>query len=332
MDRTQEAPNINVGPRSSIMVVMKVKISLSVFFVLIQNLVIAQSQLDTLQLLNDLKTLSADSMQGRKSCTAGSRKAQRYILAAFKENNLRAFDESFKQIFSFSTRGTKCDSAANLIGYFPGAMSSYCLVLSAHYDHLGVVNGQIYPGADDNASGVAALLAIMDYFSRQQPRHTLIFTVFDGEESGLLGARAFVNNLPVDGKKIALNINLDMVSRNDRNELYVAGAYHYPFLKPYLEKIAATGTVKLRLGHDRGENSTANWTDASDHAPFHEMGIPFAYFGVENHRDYHRPTDVFAGINPKFFINAATTILAAVLAFDGHLEEIVNAKNPASGN
>jgi len=311
---------------------MKAKFSLSVFLVLIQNLAIAQSQLDTLQLLNDVKTLSADSMQGRKSCTAGSRKAQRYILAAFQENNLRAFNGSFKQIFSFSTRSVKCDSAANLIGYFPGMVSSHCLVVSAHYDHLGVINGQIYPGADDNASGVAALLAIMDYFSRQQPRHTLIFAVFDGEESGLLGARAFVNNLPVDGKKIALNVNLDMVSRNDKNELYVAGAYHYPFLKPYLEKIARISALKLRLGHDRGENSADNWTGASDHAPFHEMGIPFAYFGVEDHRDYHRPTDVFAGIKPKFFINAATTILAAVLAFDGNLEEIVNAKNPASGN
>jgi len=310
---------------------MQVKILLFAFLFLIQNRAITQTSIDTLQLLNDVKTLSADSMQGRKSCTAGSRKAQRYILAAFKENNLRAFNGSFKQIFSFSTRTTKCDSAANLLGYIPGAASN-CIVLSAHYDHLGVVNGQIYHGADDNASGVAALLAIMDYFSRQQPRHTLIFAVLDGEEFGLQGARAFVHNSPVEVKKIALNVNLDMVSRNDRNELYVAGTYHYPVLKPYLEKIAATGTVKLRLGHDRGENSTDNWTDASDHAPFHEMGIPFAYFGVEDHADYHQPTDVFTGINPKFFINAVTTILAAVLAFDDRLEEIINAKSPSRGN
>lgn len=288
----------------------------------IGNAAPAQSTLDTLQLLLDVKTLSADSMQGRKSCTAGSQKAQRYILAAFKENNLRAFNGSFKQFFSFAARGEKCDSATNLIGYFPGTSSSHCLVLSAHYDHLGVVNGQIYHGADDNASGVAALLAIMDYFSRHQPRHTLIFAVFDGEEAGLFGARAFVNNLPIEATKIALNINLDMVSRNDKNELYVAGAFHYPFLNPYLNKIAKTSTVKLRLGHDRDENASDNWTDASDHAPFHEMRIPFAYFGVEDHRDYHRPTDVFASIEPKFFINAATTILTAVLVFDENLEKI----------
>lgn len=289
---------------------------------LIGNSLLAQARLDSLQLLLDVKTLSADSMQGRKSCTAGSQKAQRYILAAFKENHLHAFAESFKQTFSFAARGAKCDSATNLIGYFPGTSSPLCLVLSAHYDHLGVMNGQIYPGADDNASGVAVLLAIMDYFSRHQPRHTLVFAFFDGEEAGLHGAQAFVNNLPVAAAKIALNINLDMVSRNEKNELYVAGAFHYPFLKPYLNAVAQTSAVQLRLGHDQGANANDNWTNASDHAPFHESGIPFAYFGVEDHRDYHRPTDVFASIDPKFFINAATTILTAVLKFDENLEAI----------
>ncbi len=295
---------------------------------------VAQSKLDTLQLLNDLKTLSADSMQGRKSCTAGSQRAQRYILAAFNENNLRTFNGSFKQFFSFSTRGTKCDSAANLIGYFPGTESSSCLVLSAHYDHLGVINGQIYPGADDNASGVAALLASMDYFSRHQPRHTLIFAVFDGEEAGLLGARAFVNNLPLAAPKIALNVNLDMVSRSDKNELYAAGTRHYSFLKPVLEKIARTSTLKLRLGHDHGWGAD-NWTDSSDHAAFHQQGIPFVYFGVEDHQDYHKSTDVFAKIQPAFFINAVSTILEAVIAFDNNLVEIVKARtsrSTSSGN
>lgn len=288
----------------------------------IVNSSLAQVMLDSRQLLQDVKILSADSMQGRKSCTAGSQKAQHYILAAIKKNNLRAFAGNFKQVFSFAARGAQCDSATNLIGYFSGTSSSPCLVLSAHYDHLGVMNGQIYPGADDNASGVAALLAIMDYFSRHQPCHTLIFAFFDGEEAGLYGARAFVNNLPVAAATIALNVNLDMVSRNDKNELYVAGVFYSPFLKPYLNAVAKTSAVKLRLGHDQGENANVNWTNASDQGPFHESGIPFAYFGVEDHRDYHRPTDVFAHIDPKFFVNAATTILTAVLRFDENLDEI----------
>jgi hypothetical protein len=292
----------------------------------------AQSKLDTLQLLMDVKALSADSMQGRKSCTIGSRKAQEYILAAFQKNNARAFSGGFRQSFTLTHRGQQCD-AANLIGYLPGAAND-CLVLSAHYDHLGLVNGAIFPGADDNASGVAALLAVMDYFNRRQPRHTLVFAVFDAEESGLQGSKAFVKNLPVDKKHVVLNVNLDMISRNDQNELYAAGCNHYPFLKPYLEKVATASAVKLLFGHDRGSDWANNWTNASDHASFHALGIPFVYFGVEDHRDYHQPTDVFANIQPRFFIQAVSTILEAVIAFDNNLAEIKlkTPINSVSGN
>jgi hypothetical protein len=317
---------------------MKVKISLFGFLFCIQSLATAQSKIDSLQLLNDVKALSADSMQGRKSCTMGSQKAQQYILAAFKKNRLHAFNGGFQQNFAFSFRGENCPNAVNLIGYFPSAASD-CIVLSAHYDHMGVVDEKIFPGADDNASGVAALLAIMAYFSHNKPHHTIIFAIFDAEESGLQGSKIFVSKLPVAQKSLALNVNLDMVSRSDKNELYVAGTRHYPFLKPYLEKLAKTSAIKLLFGHDSGEIWADNWTNASDHAPFHAIGIPFVYFGVEDHQDYHKPTDVFAKIDPKFFINAASMILEAVLAFDNNLAEIVSAKmgthekaNKTSGN
>lgn len=298
------------------------------------NFAVAQSRLDTLQLLMDVKALSADSMQGRKSCTAGNQKAQEYLLAALQKHNIRAFSGGFRQSFALTHRDQSCD-AANLIGYLPGAASD-CLVLSAHYDHLGVINGVIFPGADDNASGVAALLALMNYFSHHPPRHTLIFALFDAEESGLHGSKAFVKNPPVDKKRVVLNVNIDMMSRNDQNELYVAGCSHYPFLKPYLEKITTAGAVKLLFGHDTasGRNPTDDWTNASDHAPFHRQGIPFVYFGVEDHRDYHRPTDVFANIQPRFFISAAATILVAVIAFDHNLAEIKSkiSRSSVTGN
>lgn len=313
---------------------MKVKFWLRFFLLIIPNFAASQSPLDTLQLLHDVKALSADSMQGRKSCTVGSRKAQQYILAAFQKNQLQPFNGNFKQYFSFSTREASCDSAANLLGYLAGT-APHCIVLSAHYDHLGIVNGKIYHGADDNASGVAALLALMNYFSRHQPRHTLIFAVFDGEEAGLQGAKAFVNNLPVAQPRIALNINLDMVSRNDKNELYVAGSSHYPFLQPPLARIAKTSAVKLLFGHDNSDDAAGNWTGASDHAAFHAKDIPFVYFGVEDHVDYHQPTDVFEKISSGFFINATATILAAILALDHDLDNLRQAgmnKSTPSGN
>ncbi len=312
---------------------MKRTTLLFIFLLLAGSSARAQAKIDTLQLLHDVKALSADSMQGRRTCTAGSKKAQEYIAAAYKKNHLQAFEGSFQQFFSASVKGEPCADAANLIGYISGS-STDCLVLSAHYDHLGVVDGQTYCGADDNASGVATLLAIMAYFTANKPHSTLIFAAFDAEESGLQGARAFVNKLPVDKKRVILNVNLDMVSRSDRNELYVAGCHHYPFLKPYVEKIATTSAVRLLFGHDSGTNPADNWTNVSDHAPFHQAGIPFAYFGVEDHRDYHRPSDTFAKVDQKFFVNAASTILDAVIEFDRNLAAI-KLRTPAhtpSGN
>ncbi|MCI0698279.1 M28 family peptidase [candidate division KSB1 bacterium] len=304
-----------------------------VLLFLARSIAFAQAKIDTLQLLHDVKVLSADSMQGRKTCTIGSKRAQEYVISAFKKHNLQAFEGSFRQFFSASAKDEPCTDAANLIGYLPGT-STDCIVLSAHYDHLGVVGGKTYPGADDNASGVATLLAIVAYFTSNKPHSTLIFAFFDAEESGLQGARVFVNKLPVEKKRVILNVNLDMVSRSDRNELYVAGCHHYPFLKPYLEKIATISKVKLLFGHDSGTNPADNWTNASDHAPFHRAGIPFAYFGVEDHRDYHRPSDTFANVDQKFFVNAASTILDAIIEFDRHLAEI-KLRTPAhtpSGN
>jgi Zn-dependent M28 family amino/carboxypeptidase len=312
---------------------MKRTTFLFIFLLLAGSSARAQAKIDTLQLLQNVKALSADSMQGRKTCTVGNKKAQQYIFSVFKQYRLQAFDGSYRQIFSASVNGERCADAANLIGYLPGT-SADCLVLSAHYDHLGVVDGQTYCGADDNASGVATLLAIMAYFTTNKPHNTLIFAAVDAEEFGLQGARAFVNKLPVEKKRVVLNVNLDMVSRSDRNELYVAGSYHYPFLKPYLEKISTNSKVKLLFGHDRGTNPADNWTTASDHASFHQAGIPFAYFGVEDHRDYHRPSDTFANLDQNFFVNAASTILDAVIEFDRHLAEI-KLRTPAhtpSGN
>jgi Zn-dependent M28 family amino/carboxypeptidase len=119
--------------------------------------------------------------------------------------------------------------------------------------------------------------------------------------------------------KIALNVNLDMVSRSD-SLLFAAGPFHYPELRPILEGISGRSPVVLRFGHDQpGVNGVDDWTGSSDHRVFHEEGIPFVYFGVEDHEDYHRATDEFARVDPTFFVNAIRTILAGVLALDEHL-------------
>jgi hypothetical protein len=108
-----------------------------------------------------------------------------------------------------------------------------------------------------------------------------------------------------------------MVSRSEAGELYAAGTHHSPSLTPLVEQVAQNAEVSLRIGHDTpGLPPGDDWTLASDHGPFHEAGIPFLYFGVEDHAGYHAPTDDFEAITPAFFVAAVETILDFVRLAD----------------
>ena len=273
--------------------------------------------IDSTRLLRDVSVLAADSMVGRGTNAEGAAKARRYLVPAFRDAGLQMFGTSYQHAFNYGAQ-TDPVLGVNLIGWIPGTEpKARSIVISAHYDHLGARNGRIYNGADDNASGTAVLLEIARHFVRNPPRHKLIFAAFDAEEVGLRGARAFVATPPVPRDSIALVVNMDMVSRNAQGVLYAAGAYHTPALAPILQGVASSAPVTLRLGHDRPDLPPGeDWTQSSDHGPFHGAGIPFVYFGVEDHPDYHQPTDDFERIQPGFFVRATRTILSAVMALD----------------
>ncbi len=268
------------------------------------------------QLLTDVKELSSDKYKGRKTGTEGAHLAAAYIEKRFRDLNLKHFGDSYQQKFIFKANGTKEVKAANVVAFIEGK-SAEAFVISAHYDHLGVVNGQIYNGADDNASGVAVLLSLAKYFSSHQPQHTLIFAAFDAEEMGLQGSRAFVSKPPLALDRIKLNINLDMVSRADKGEIYACGTYHYPDLKKYI--ITTNSKLKLMLGHDDPKLGPDDWTSQSDHFAFYQKKIPFIYFGVEDHADYHRPTDDFNRINKETFQDATEIIQEVVRNLDKNI-------------
>lgn len=200
-----------------------------------------------------------------------------------------------------------------MIGSIAGKTDSVIL-LTAHYDHLGIRDSLIYNGADDNASGTAGLLAMMDYFSQKQPNHTVVFAALDAEEGGLNGAVALANDSSFM-ERVVLNINMDMIAQNEENELYAVGTYHFPEFKPVLEKVE-TGDINLLFGHDRPEDGNQDWTYASDHGAFFRKGVPFIYFGVEDHEHYHQPTDEFETVPQEFYKNSVQVILDAVIAMD----------------
>ncbi|MFL6228606.1 MAG: M28 family peptidase [Pyrinomonadaceae bacterium] len=287
--------------------------------------------IDAARLLRDVQTLAADDMQGRQAGTEGGEMARAYVVEAFKKDKLKPFGADYLQPFSF-VRAGKTYQGANVVGYVEGKskLARY-LVVSAHYDHIGVAaagNRQcraegadtICNGADDNASGTAALFAMAEYFAKHRPEHSIIFVAFDAEEAGLQGSQQFVKAPPVALSTLAADVNMDMVSRNDRGELYAAGAFPYPFLKPYLDRVAAGAPVHLIEGHDDPKLGHDDWTFQSDQGPFHAVGVPFVYFGVEDHKDYHKATDEFANIQPAFFVHAVETILSAVELLDRNLD------------
>jgi Zn-dependent M28 family amino/carboxypeptidase len=210
-------------------------------------------------------------------------------------------------------------AGVNLLARIPGRrFPDRILVLSAHLDHLGLRQGKVYPGADDDASGVAAVLGMAAYLKAHPAEHTVVVALFDGEEVDLLGAKAFAAHPPLPAASVRFDLNLDMVGRNAQGELWVCGLRHWPQLKGAVEAATARSGLKLCAGHDGGDG-LEDWTRSSDHGAFHEKGIPFLYLGEEDHPDYHRPTDTFDRIQPEFFRQAAEAALDLLLAVDRSL-------------
>ena len=286
----------------------------------------ADTRIDRERLLQDISILAHDSMEGRRAGTPGIERARRFLLPAFQDRGLEPVAGAWMHEFQGTVRNDGGPlEGVNIMGLVPGTEHpDRLIVVTAHYDHLGIRNGEIYNGADDNASGTAALLAIGEYLTRNPLRHSVLLVALDAEEMGLQGARAWVADPPVDLDAVVMNVNMDMISRSEERELYAAGTYHYPFLRPLVEEVARTDRLTLLMGHDRPDLPPGDdWTMASDHGAFHEQGIPFIYFGVEDHPGYHNPTDTVENITPDFYVAAVETVLDFLLAADREGENIL---------
>lgn len=257
------------------------------------------------RVLLDIETLADDSFLGRAAGTPGGQLAAAFVERRFREIGIDgAFGAGFRQRVVLPTGG----EGVNIVGQVPGTVfPQQAILVTAHFDGMGVRSGRVFNGADDNASGVAALLYLAEQFATDSPAHTILFAALDAEEIGLVGARTLADDPPMPLGAVLAVVNLDMVSRGP---LWAAGTTHYPHLRPILERAAS-----LRFGHDTGAGAD-NWTGASDHAVFHRRGIPFVYLGVENHPDYHQPTDDADRIDPSVLAVAVDAIVRVVRALD----------------
>jgi hypothetical protein len=286
-------------------------------------------EIDAKKLIQHIEYLSSDELAGRKPLSEGNLKAQKYILNELTNLDLvEPLYPDFVQRFSFTDQREQksYEDAANLVAYIPGSRSKKVIVVTAHYDHVGIGRADakgdsIFNGADDNASGTAALLVLAEYFSKNRPQHGMLFVALDAEEMGLRGARALVNDFPYPLEQIQLNLNMDMLSRSDKNELYVSGTHYYPQFKRILEKVANGSNPSLLFGHDVPGTGREDWTRSSDHGAFFEKKVPHLYFGVEDHVDYHKPSDEFKNIQQQFYSRAVNLVLKSLLTLDKELVE-----------
>jgi hypothetical protein len=258
-----------------------------------------------------IAVLSHDSLQGRGTGTAGESKAANYISKEFKLIGLKPMGENNSYLKSFQFKQSsnphgasdkdtlsKTLNSKNVVGFLDNN-SAYTIIIGAHYDHLGLgedhnsldanPEGKIHNGADDNASGVAGVIELARYLSKNKGKYNYLFACFSGEELGLIGSKKFVDNSDFDPSKINAMINMDMIGRlNDSTKkLMVYGVGTSPLLVNKVEK--TNNYFKLVLD--------SSGVGPSDHTSFYLKDIPVLHFFTGQHSDYHKPSDDFEKIN-----------------------------------
>ncbi len=198
--------------------------------------------------------------------------------------------------------------AANVIGILPGTdptLAGEAVVVGAHYDHLGRVDGVVYPGADDNASGSATVVALARAFAAAGgTSRTLVFVLFGGEELGLLGSRHYVRQPAVPlGRTVAM-VNFDMVGRMQNRRFAVGGADSGSGLRDILMVAARASGAALEV--------KGTPYDTSDHSRFYEAGVPVLFFTTGGHPDYHKPSDTADRIDAAGMAEVARVAVGAI--------------------
>lgn len=268
--------------------------------------------------------LADDELQGREAGMHGSRVAARYIVSCLKEAGIRPLDKNgYYQPFEAYAKERQQrgrwqvhpDSVAvlkqgthrslkmdNVLAYIPGKRSDEYVIVGAHFDHLGVdetlADDKIYNGADDNASGVSAVLQIARAFalSGEKPLRNVIFAFWDGEEKGLLGSKHFVQHCPFL-KQIKGYLNFDMIGRNNKLEQPQHVVYFYTAAHPAFGEWLKQDITRYGLQLQPDYRPWDNPVGGSDNASFARSGIPVIWYHTDGHPDYHQPSDHAALLN-----------------------------------
>lgn len=259
-------------------------------------------------LKKDVGYLASDELEGRAIGTPGEEKAAQYIAEAFKEIGLEPKGtEGYLQPFKVKKSTSPHEQAVvgtdgegvtgrNIAGFVDNG-SEHTIVIGAHFDHLGygaegsLFRGEptIHNGADDNASGTAAVIQLAKILKEQKSDYNFLFLAFSGEENGLWGSNYFAKNSTIDIGNVNFMINMDMVGRmNEEKTLAVNGVGTSPVWNETLDKV---NSDSLKLV------TSESGVGPSDHTSFYLQDIPVLHFFTGQHEDYHKPTDDSDKIN-----------------------------------
>ncbi|MGJ8743576.1 M20/M25/M40 family metallo-hydrolase [Polaribacter sp.] len=278
--------------------------------------------IDSLTVRRHLYTLASDDMEGRKPGTEGIEKAGQYIENEFKKIGLKTYKglTSYRQ--NFEHKGIKM---YNLIGVLEGkSKKDEYVVVSAHYDHLGVkkdgVGDRIFNGANDDASGVTGVLALAEYFKNKgENERTIVFVAFTAEEMGLVGSKHFGKG--IDASKFVAGINLEMIGKTPSfgaNTAWLTGFERSDFGKIIQKNLVGTG---YQLFPDPYANF--NLFFRSDNASLARLGVPshtFSTTPIDVDKDYHKVSDEAETLN-------MTIITETIQAVAKGTESIINGKD-----
>ena len=274
-------------------------------------------------LKQDVMALAHDSMMGRETGTKGEEMAAEYIASRMKEIGLvgKGDSGSFYQFFTKKTKYNpvthKMEGAAitgrNVIGFLDNKKAK-TIVIGAHYDHLGMggggslhdKEGVIHNGADDNASGVAVLLNLVQDLKNRN--HNFLIIAFSGEEKGLWGSNHFVKNPTMDLNQVNMMVNMDMVGMLDSNKrLAIHGVGTSP---SFVSLIGKLNQNKFNIKLD------SSGTGPSDHTSFYNDSIPVLHFFTGQHKHYHKPTDDIENLNYPGMLEINNFILEIINELD----------------
>ena len=273
------------------------------------------------RLQEDIFKLAGDEMEGREPGTNGEIKARNYLISRMREIGLNPRGtDGFIQAFTYFEKANQNEvsvQAHNVIGFIDNGANK-TVVITAHYDHLGYGGSgskykgprQIHNGADDNASGTAALLELAHLIKNNKIKedNNFLFIAFSAEEKGLLGSKYYVMNPSLNFNEINYVLNMDMLGRMEPGmALTIEGLGSSLIWESSLKEIECDAfplTLKKR------ENGP------SDHAPFYEAGIPSLHFWTGKHDDYHKPTDDAEKINFEAESQIISFIEALILLVD----------------